>query len=394
MKEKDGRLVVDFFDMGSIDEAIEENLSPEDGSVEELLKKMGVEDVADEGSLKFAEPQNEMEEKIVLLTALKKRYESHGATVVDVGRKVAEVLGVDYVEQETGNAASALSVDGFTHDELGNPILHLNVSPEVIEQIVAGSEARDVGLSLQMGTFQIKYERYKQVDKNPDARYGPQPKVQDRKRMEDGKEIVEQIYFDANNNPISREVYDSLIAEINARETVLLDPSDRRMVIEDGYWGDEERVYENFTHMVDLAERHPDKNFYAAAGNPRDSGAFRPDLRAAKKRIIEERGALPANLTMVGVMSHADGNNYEHGFGADMYVDSDQLKALNFPVASSFATPLVKEVGGVFTDLGVDNQTIKTLSSNPMVGSERDVVDELSLDKAIMLLKMVNSLSK
>jgi len=389
MKPNEKRLVIDFFDLSSIDQLIEQNLSPEQGSLEKVLKNMGVENPSDVQNLKNAHPKNEAEEKIILLLALKNRYQKHGDTVVDVGHKVSDDLGIRYQEPEKKDASSALQSKGFTHDEKGNHVLHLFISDQTIEQIVERSEARDVGLSLETGDFTITYNLYDKQLKDPLAMLKPKPSASTRTITNNGIETQTTIYYDAQNNIISKEDYDKAMAEISATELVMLEPKDRDFIIEDGYAG--KKTYENLLRMVNLAKKFPGKNFFTAGGNPRSTAASRPDIREARKRIIAEIGKMPDNLSIVGVKGRTQDVDYAASLGCDIYVDEEYIKTLGLPPASSYATPVIGEIASTLAAKGLNGEKVRTvlnLMSNS-IRADGETIDVLSIDKAKALLPFI-----
>lgn len=381
LKQNEKRLVIDFFDLSSVDKLIEQNISAEQGSLADVLKNMGVEDATDLQSIRNAQPHNESEEKIVLLLALKSRYQTHGDTVVNVGRKVAVDLGVEYEEPEKKDATSSIQIKDFTHDEIGNPILNLFISDKTIEEMVEKSEARDVGLSLETGEFNIKFQLYDEQLKDQLADIKPKPSETSRTITSNGVTSEETIYFDAQGNKISKEQYDTALEEHYAKEIVLLESHDRDLIIEDGYAG--EKTYENLIRMVNLAEKFPDKNFFVAGGNPRGTAASRPDIREARKRIVAERGKMPENLMVIGVKGQAQGIDFAASLGCDIYVDGSFLEKIGFQAASSYATPIVKEVASILADKHLDREKVKSalrLMSNS-ISADGETIDVLDIEK-------------
>lgn len=391
IKPKEKRLVFDFFDLSIIDKQIEQHIPPDRGTLQDILKTMGIDDPTSEASLKKARPKNEAEEKLVLLLLLKNRYQEHGKTVVDIGRKVSEDLrefGIEYQEPETADASGALQIKELSHDEKGNPTLNLFLSDHTVKDTLEQTDARDVGMSLEMGDFSLLFEMYDSELADPDAIFKPKPYAAEKTvTNSQGKEITITIYRDAQGKEIAtKEEFDKALAEAeakaNTRKQVPLEPKDRRVLIEDGYL--REKAYENLSRMVDLAEQFPDKTFVVAGGNPREENlTTRPDIRDARTRLLAERKKWPNNLIIVGAKIQRKGEDYALSLGCDIYVDENYLQQFDLPPASSYATPVIRELVSIFADKDFSQDKIHAAlkMSSDKINTPDGLINVLDMDK-------------
>ncbi len=391
LKNPEGGLVLDFFDVDYIDTLIDSHLKAKGSSFEQLKEEIGLEGDFTLESLKALNPANEEQETFVLMMMLKERYREHGKMVGEIEKKVSDLLGIPdslYEESEKQDVTPALEMRQFSKDTIGNPTLDLFLSDEYIEKHIAESDARDIGMSLEMGDFSITYEMYKEEMAYPELAMNPPDIRPVQEKNENGEpEMVDHYYH--NNQEIEKDEYDDLMSKSKERKSVLLAPTDRQFIINDGYYP--EKAYGNLTRMAELAKKFPDKNFYVAGGNPHTQ-IKRPDIREARKRIEEENGGMPSNLRIVGVKGNYPAP-YAASLGCDTYIDERDLEKLELPSMSSFATPMVKKIGGILSDKGMSNKDLSiffNLISNRPDTSD-GAIDVLSIDKVkqTLLLSML-----
>ncbi|PIR61571.1 MAG: hypothetical protein COY81_04305 [Candidatus Pacebacteria bacterium CG_4_10_14_0_8_um_filter_43_12] len=340
-------LILDIFNAPAFfDKVIAEQSQTTGVDAQTVLNKFGVTEDWTFFDFKNATPENEAESTILLLTALKSHYASHGENVDAVRAHTARFLNTPDVQAKHGSIEEAFGFDSIETDELGNPTLWLRVSPEIFDQLLAQSNQSVVNMSIQLGKVGIKYELYKQVRMNPDIEYP----TKSQRRIGDN---VAATYFDGENNQISKEEYDELERLASEKKVVLGEnPTDRDLLMQDGYI--KERAYDNLKLMVELATKYPDKILVVAAGNPGATVATFPDLREARAKLDEE-GLWPPNLFTVGYVDEGqDGYQGPAEYGADFYVWYKDIQLISDEdPASSYATPMVTEIVRHLQSLGL-----------------------------------------
>lgn len=397
LKDSEGGLTIDFFNVDYFDTLIDTHLRTKGSSLEELKKELGLGDNFSEEDLRDTNPQAAEQETFVLMMFLKERYRKHGEVVVEIEKKVSDMLGVPadlYHESEKQDVTPAMSMGNLSTDTIGNPTLGLSLSEEYVAERIAQSPARDICMSLELGDFSITYEMYKEEIAYPDIAMQP-PSKRGLKELDDsGYENIVDHYYDGKNNKITKEEYEDLEGKSKEKKSVLLEPKDRRFIINDGYYP--EKAYSNLSRMVELAKKFPDKNFYVAGGNPLNQFK-RPDLREARERIEKEQG-MPANLRIVGVKGN-EPSPYAASLGCDIYVDEFDLEKLDLPPMSSFATPMVKRVGTILLDRGklpedisdyfsLMSDNTSTLDDPADMESVEEMIDVININKVKRVLKI------
>ena len=269
LKDSEGGLTIDFFNVDYFDTLIETYLRTKGSSLEELKKELGFDDNFSEEDLRATNPENEEQETFVLMMFLKERYRKHGEVVVGIEKKVSDMLGVPadlYHESEKQDVTPAMSMGTLTNDMVGNPTLGLSLSEEYVAERIVQSPARDICMSLELGDFSITYEMYKEEIAYPDIAMQP-PLKRGLKELDDsGYENIVDHYYDGKNNKITKEEYEDLERKSKEKKSVLLEPKDRRFIINDGYYP--EKAYSNLSRMVELAKKFPDKIFMLQEETP------------------------------------------------------------------------------------------------------------------------------
>lgn len=350
-------LTIDFFD--GFEQFINQVLKdrfPEVESSEQILAKIGVKDPTTEKGLKEGVPTSEAEALALFLTGLKIHYESHGKTVIQARQKAEELFGNT---PECGsppknlNEASLLEAvqigDLIFDDKLKNPTFYYQVSADVVERLIGQSSDDCVNMSFELGEFATTYKMYFLEKKHPEIDYRDVP--HENKLVIDGKETI--TYENMKGQEFTKEEAEKIIAEFKEREVKLLEPKDRDIKAEDGYEG--KNTFSNLSLLAALVKKYPDKFFIAAAGNPT---AGIPDITEARKRLAQEN-KWPDNLLTVGVYGPTQWGDRTYAFGADLYVQAEDLKKLGFPEASSFATPVVTEIVSQLRTFDQDPQWIR-----------------------------------
>lgn len=315
--------VLDFFDLDKIKD--------------ESLQEMGVSDQSTKQELLKVVPKDENQAKLLMIMLLKQHYQNHGKDVISVKEKTAEYLhsGQTVIAPEHASVVGAIEFGELEFDEIGNPTLHFNISSEVIDNLISQSPESIINVSLELGKFSFKYSLYEKRYKYPDM--GRQfPKT----------EVVggETRYRDYRGGIITKDQYDQIMEEIDTKEIVLLDPNERDVRFLDGYAGED--TFLNLEKLAVLAEKYPEKMFFAAGGNPISKV---PDIRAARSEL-ERLGKWPKNLLMVGYqvngLDPVFGTPFAQpaSYGSDIYISDEYLGERGFLGASSYAVPTAVEV--------------------------------------------------
>ena len=349
-------LFLDIFDIQQFREKALKQLLSEGELVEEIFEQMGVEDFTTQEGLKKALPQNEKQEKLLLLQGAVNRYLGHGKEVM----KVEEAASKQLFDKPAGirseaSIGSTIRTGGIVYDSLGNPIMPVTISVELVDKLVSESKADVINMSIELGRFQVIFDEYCMVNKYPDeAAFMPQEN--------------NGVYIDYHGKPITKEKYQELMARAKAREKILKEPRDREIIFIDGY--EKEETFNNLSMLAAMAKRYPDKIFIAAGGNPsRISRAAIPDIRQAREDLTADN-LWPDNLLMVGWIWQGNGASGLASLGDDIYVKPEDIRNLGFTECASFATPIVTAVVQEIMDKGVRDpkkikEILQTKMSNP-----------------------------
>lgn len=373
-------LVLDFFDLDKV--------KIPGFSEEEALKSMGVEDTSTKEGLIKAVPKSEDEAKLLMLLFFKHQYHNHGDSVVDVMQKTADYLGSrdDNRVTNQSSVASAIELEKVEFDGIGNPTMHVRLSPEVVDNQVSQSSDSLVNMSFELGDFSLTYRLYEERLKYPEmARQGPST-------ITVGEHTT---YRDYQGNDITQEEYEEISGKMDETEIVLLDPKERDAIFLDGYAS--EKAFDNLKMLTDLARKHPEKMFVAAGGNPTYLNGLKvPDIREARKKL-EEQGQWPVNLLTVGFTANpgvGGRSEVNTSYGHDLYVSTTDLKSLGFSGASSHATPVITEINR--QEIAQGQNTFSKVKASLMKlteikgywsGSEKTEYRVLNLDKAKAALR-------
>lgn len=335
-------LVLDLFDLDKAKEKYLQDNLPPGFSEAESLQAMGVEDPATREGLLKAVPQNEDQARLIMLGLLELHYKDHGRNVVEVIKSTANFLNPSEIAPSPAQAsiASAVEFGKLEFDEIGNPAMHLAISPEVVEGLVAQSSESVINMSFQLGDISLTYSLYDRRLKHPEmANQGP------------GKRTVGETttYHDYQENEITKDEYDAIREKRKETEVVLLEPNERDIDFVDGYAGDQ--TFDNLQKLAELAKKHPEKTFVVAGGNPTNLNGLRiPDIGESRLKL-EQLGLWPDNLIIVGFTAYpgvgvgfAVDKEVVASYGADVYVSSEDQDNLGFQGASSYATPVITEV--------------------------------------------------
>lgn len=351
--------VVDFFQSEEFWQEMIQSTLARDGIEEaSLWQQMGVDAESSTTDFQAAYPQTDQEATLLLLKYLQERYREHGAQVTQAAEKMTARVGGETsaaATQET-SVESAIRVHSITRDELGNYELRLLVSAKIVDELLRESTASIVNLSLQLGIVGVRWEMngWKSKHENPEALLSH---IQVKRKVINAqtKEVISPArYLDTTTGEeLSEEVYQSLVDEAYSSVSTPLPPADREMIILDGYA--HENTLENLTYLTQLATHHPEKLFIAAAGNPvLDNGVRFPDIRSARDSLVSQ-GKWPDNLLICGVWGMQNGSELPLAYGADIYVRFEDLEAIDFGQASSFATPIVSAVAQQLSPAGEFN---------------------------------------
>lgn len=346
--------VLDFFDLFQNEaQALRDNFPP-GFSAEATWKGMGVTDPSDIKEVKKAFPTNDQEALLLMMRLLQERYKDHGNNVTQVMKAAATSIAnpnKEYSPPSKLSVARAVQFGGLKYDKMGNITLNFEISAEEIEKMISkmGNNVRVVNMSLELGRLPMTYIMYSERFKHPEL-------------VNTGIGGIVTIngvtiYKNDLGEVISKAEYDKIFAENNAIEVYLLDPSDRDVQYLDGYAG--ENTLYNLIQLVNIANKHPDKIFVVAGGNPSNApGSKLPDIREARAKL-ERRGVWPKNLIVVGYQFSYEGVGFPASHGADVYVKTEDLKKLGFSGASSFATPVITEVVRNLIESGVHPVQVK-----------------------------------
>lgn len=340
--------VLDFFNLSQSEARILRDNFPPGFSAEAAWKRMGVTDPSDIKEVKKAVPTNDQEALLLMMRLLQEHYKDHGNNVTQVMKATTASIAnpnKEYTPPSEFSVVSAMQYGVPKYDEMGNITLNPEISAKVIGEMISemGKDVRVINMSLELGRLPMTYVMY-------DTRY-KHPELVNTGLG--GTLTINGVttYTNDLGEVISKDEYDKINEENNAREVYLLEPSDRNVQHLDGYAG--ENTFHNLIQLVNVANKHPDKIFVAAGGNPSNApGSKLPDIRKARAEL-ERRGVWPKNLIIVGYQYSYEGAGFPASNGADIYVKSEDLKKLGFPGASSFATPVITEVVRNLIELGI-----------------------------------------
>lgn len=148
---------------------IDDELSGEDLSVEQLWQSMGVEDIANLENMKNAYPEGDEQAKILLLHSLAGIYKSHGQEVTRVTKEISEKLGLSYEIPTQESIAPGIGVEGIEYDDKNNPTISLVLDGNIIDELVGSSAGKVVNMSFEIGRFGVKYQMNEFTNKNEDT---------------------------------------------------------------------------------------------------------------------------------------------------------------------------------------------------------------------------------
>lgn len=327
--------VLDFFDIDQAKDKYLQNNFPSNFSEENSWQEMGVSDSSTREGLLKAVPKDENQAKLLMMALFQHRYQNHGKDVVAVMEKVSDLVSPDQktISPTKASIASAVEFGKLEYDEIGNPIIHVTLSPDVVDKLVSETPESVVNMSFELGNFSMTYSLYDKKLKYPEmGRQGPSTITVGGKTS----------YRDYQGNDITEEEYNEISRKMNETEVVLLDPNERDVRFLDGYAGD--KTYQNLQKLTEVARRHSKKMFVAAGGNPTYlKGLKIPDIREARTKL-EKQELWPENLIIVGFQARESGFVVQASYGADIYVADKDLEELGFSGASSYATPVVTEI--------------------------------------------------
>ncbi len=329
-------------------------LNPEIGtSPEKELKSQvvvidffGLKSGATEEEIKRRVHKDDEDAKVAIMGLFVHDRQGHGEQVVGGVLKTREYLGhTGGTNVDKVSIGQKLSSGEVKRDRLGNIRMKLTLDEVGVAELVSGTHAGVVNMSFEFGG-EARYRFMGERDKYPEA--------PDRVVSNQGIVGGDKKHFDAQGNEVSEQRYREIARLEEEREPILLPVEERRIDFVDGYIGPDK--VDNLAKMGRLARKFPEKLFVVAAGNPSfvdDRGWVVPDISVAKKQL-EEQGLWSDNILVVGV----EGREYTFkgplARGADIYVTYDDLKALGLSQASSFATPVISEVGQELVIHGFD----------------------------------------
>ncbi len=326
----------DFFNIDSVKDAYIKSNFPQDFSVHDALAKMGVTDPNSTKGLLEAVPTTPEEEKLLMISLFTLSYRDHGNSVINAIDVIRKFLLSEHKTKDpkTVSIANAVKIGGINHDTIGNPILDASISPKAIDELISSSQECVINMSFEVGDFSSKLLLKEEIAANPNLGQTWPQRV-----TINGKST----YTDAEGNLITYEIYEEIIKKMNEKKTVLRNPERRIVRQTDGYAGKD--TEEHVRLMINLARKHPQKIFIAAAGNPTytDEGTKYPDIRSVRAEL-ERKGEWPNNIIFVGVHLDDESINIPLSKGADIYVSHKDLESQGLGVASSFATPVIAEI--------------------------------------------------
>lgn len=343
----------------------------------QLLEKMGVINSQTVEGLAKAETKDLEELKFLMLKAFKLSYQNHGKNVLDTVQKTADYLGAAEDQPTSVPILNAIEIeDEITYDSSNNPVIHVKINPEALEEAIKTSNSEVVNLSFELGRFAITYNKNHLV---------PAENALDIGRKLTGS--AGYYYYEGIRIPF--EEYQRLREQANKKVIEAL-PIGRGFSFVDGYVGEE--TENNLRALTDLARKFPEKTFFAAAGNATYSKM--PDIREARAKLAAY-GLWPPNLIMVGVLEElgliketgANGtygiNDVPGAMGADLYLVGKNFKdILKKSPASSFATPAVMEVYYQLRKKGCSQKEAKAVLLSELVNfshiENQDLLDHLN----------------
>lgn len=376
--------VLDFFDLDAVKDRYLRDKFPPGFSEEESLQTMGVEDPSTREGLLKAVPQDENQAKLLMLMILKHQYQDHGRNVTDAMDKAEEFFsgGTKAKPSET-SIGTAVEIKKVDRDDLNNPVIHFSLNPDSINKLVSDSSESILNMSFQPGNNSFTYEMYGHPDRDwPTKQKGTIIRDSDGNVLSEGKPK----YYDHLGNQISEEEYNRLLREAEYAKPILLSPKDRDVDYVDGYFG--EHTADNVRMLAQIAQKHPEKIFVAAGGNPTGMREM-PDITTIRAEL-EGKSLWPNNLVVVGYETNIpDAYTGPASYGADIYVSDKDLEKLGFIGASSYATPVVSEIirqaieGGLETHKKVKDALLQmTETKKAWHGSEEIEYHLLNLDRA------------
>jgi len=336
--------VLDFFDIDQAKDKYFQNNFPSNFSEEDSWQEMGVSDPSTREGLLRAVPKDENQAKLLMMALFRHRYQNHGKDVVAVMEKVSGLASPDQkiASPSRVSIAGAVEFGRLEYDDIGNPTIHVTLSPDVIDRLVSETPESVINMSFELGDFSLTYSLYERKLKHPEmGRQGPSTITVGEKTS----------YRDYQGNDITEEEYNEISRKMNETEVFLHDPSERDVRFLDGYAGSS--TYQNLSKLTEVARKHPEKMFVAAGGNPTYlKGLKIPDIREARAKF-EKQGLWPGNLIIVGFQARESGFVGQASYGADIYVADKDLEDLGFSGASSYATPVVTEITRGLIDNGL-----------------------------------------
>jgi hypothetical protein len=372
--------VLDFFDIEKAKAKYLQDNFPNGFSEEKSCLEMGVSDPSTREGLLRAVPRDENQAKLLMMLLFQYQYQNHGKDVISVMEKTASYLNPAQIvtTPEHDSIASAVEFGKLEYDEIGNPTIHVRLSPEIVDELISHSAENVVNMSFELGEFSLAYSLYDKKLKYPEmARQGPS-------KITVGEETT---YRDYQGNDITEKEYNEIAQKMAETETVTLEPNERDVKFLDGYAGG--KTYQNLLKLTDVARKHSGKMFIAAGGNPTYlQGLKIPDIREARA-ALEKQGQWPSNLLIVGFQAIESGFVGPASYGADIYVSAKDLEELGFSGASSYATPVVTEITRRLIANGANThkQIMEglrqlTQAAESWEGSEKVEYRLLNLDKA------------
>ena len=195
-------MVLDFFGIDKAkDEYLQKNFPP-DFSEEKLLQEMGINDPSTKEGLLVAVPKDENQTKLLIIMLFQHFYQDHGKDVVAVMESASSYLASPdqkIVSPTRGSIVDAVKFGKLEYDEIGNPTIHVTLSSDIVDRLVAETQESVVNMSFELGDFSLTYFLYDRKPKYPDiGRQGPTTiTVGDQK-----------LYKDYEGNVITKEQYE------------------------------------------------------------------------------------------------------------------------------------------------------------------------------------------
>ncbi|OGM19661.1 hypothetical protein A2686_00285 [Candidatus Woesebacteria bacterium RIFCSPHIGHO2_01_FULL_38_10] len=262
---------------------------------------------------------------------LRLMYQDHADKVTESMEKTSKYLGREFEEAQTEHL-SGDSLQSFSseRDDKGNPVFRFRLDPEKLKELIGQSDATFVNLSWQtIGKVTVEMF-YSDVVVNEDA-INPMRlnKEGDKYVLPDGRRITEGEW---------KRLFDEYqTRKIVRADSITLKPHDA--------YANEETAYQGLRDITVLANAFPEKIFFIAAGNPVHWNAI-PNISEAITRL-EEEGLWSENIIPVGFAHYDEERDKVYnksGKGAYYYVDEKDFERLKIQPATSFATPIAKEV--------------------------------------------------